>query len=259
LNLSSRLRVETGDKAMIGGFIITGNVSKPVVLRGMGPSLSSAGMPPTGLLQDPVLELHAPDGSLMTSNDNWKDSPQRAQIEGTTFQPGDDRESVIVATLPPAAYTAVLTGSGHTTGVGLVEIYDKDASVNSVLANISTRGFVQTGNDVLIGGFMLGGDPSPSRIAIRGIGPSLVQFGLAEVLVDPVLALHNQNGSVMLSNDNWTDDPLGAAELTANGLALENAQESGIFATLPPGQFTVILSGKNGGIGIGLLEIYNLK
>ena len=259
LNLSTRLRVETGDKAMIGGFIITGNVSKPVVLRGMGPSLTAGGMPPTGLLQDPVLELHAPDGSVMTRNDNWKDSPQRAQIEGTTFQPGDDRESVIVATLPPAAYTAVLTGSAHTTGVGLIEIYDKDASVNSALANISTRGFVQTGNDVLIGGFMLGRDPSPTRIVIRGIGPSLAQFGLAEVLADPVLELHDENGSIMLSNDNWMDDPVSAAKLIANGLAPQNAQESGIVASLPPGQFTVTLSGKNGGTGIGLLEIYNLK
>jgi hypothetical protein len=166
---------------------------------------------------------------------------------------------VIMAALPPAAYTVVLTGSAHTTGVGLIEIYDQDTSVDSALANISTRGFVQTGNDVLIGGFMLGGDPAATHIAIRGLGPSLTQSGLAEVLADPVLELHDENGSIMLSNDNWTDDPIAAEQLLADGLAAPEGHESGIFTLLPPGQFTVILSGKNGATGIGLLEIYNLK
>ena len=250
--------MEVGDKAMIGGFIVTGNAPKSVVLRGMGPSLVQSGVPAAEVLNDPVLELHGPNGSLITTNDNWKDSPQRSRIEGTVFQPSDDRESVILATLSPGAYTVILTGSGQTTGIGLVEIYDTDQAADSALANISTRGFVQTGNNVMCGGFVLGGNSNPARIAIRGLGPSLAQYGLSDVLADPVLELHDSNGA-LVSNDNWTDDPVSAAELFANGLAPQDAHESGIFVSLPPGQYTVILAGKNGAVGIGLVEIYNLK
>jgi hypothetical protein len=250
--------VDTGDNAMIAGFIITGNISKAVVLRGMGPSLAAFGL--TNLLLDPILDLRASNSSLILRNDNWKDD-QRSQIEGTIFQPSDDRESVIVASLVPANYTAVLTGKNNTTGVGIVEVYDNNLGSNAELANISTRGFVQTGNNVMIGGFILGGNGNPlsSRIALRGIGPSLSQFGLNNVLADPTLELRDANGAILVANDNWTDDPASAALLTANGLALSNAKESGIFTSLPAGQFTAILAGKNGGVGIGLVEIYNLK
>jgi len=241
---------------MIAGFIITGKSNKAVVLRGLGPSLSAFGI--SGLLLDPVLELHASDSSLITMNDNWKDS-QRSQIEGTVFQPSDDRESVILATLTPANYTAILTGKANTTGVGLVEVYDNSQGVDSQLANISTRGFVQGGNNVMIGGFTLGGNTNNTRIALRGIGPSLSQFGLNNVLADPTLELHDANGTTLITNDDWTDDPVSAAQLTANGLALSNKKESGIFTSLPAGQFTAILAWKNGGVGIGLVEIYNLK
>lgn len=241
---------------MIAGFIITGNSNKAVVLRGLGPSLSSFGL--TGLLLDPVVELHAANGSVITMNDNWKDT-QRSLIEGTVFQPSDDRESVILATLSPAAYTAILTGKNNTTGVGVVEVYDNNQAVDSQLANISTRGFVLTGNNVMIGGFILGGNTNNTRIALRGIGPSLAQFGLNPVLADPTLELHDANGTTLITNDDWTDDPVSAAQLTANGLALSNPKESGIFTSLPAGQFTAILAGKNGGVGIGLVEIYNLK
>jgi hypothetical protein len=206
-----------------------------------------------------MLELHGPDGSLIASNDNWRESPQKAQIEGTVFQPTDDREAVILATLSPGNYTAILSGVEQTAGVGLVEIYDNNQTADSDLANISTRGFVQTGNEVMIGGFSLGGNNTSTRIAVRGIGPSLAQFGLSPVLADPTLELHNANGTLMISNDDWIDDSASAAELTANGLALQDTHESGIFASLPPGQFTVILAGKNGGIGIGLVEIYDLR
>jgi hypothetical protein len=190
-------------------------------------------------------------------NDNWKDD-QRALIEGTIYQPTDDRESVIVATLPPGAYTAILTGKNQTTGIGLVEAYDTNPSADSELVNISTRGFVQTGNNVMIGGFILGHNSASTRIAVRGIGPSLSQFGVPNVLADPTLELRNANGTVMIANDNWTDDPVSAAQLTARGLAPQNALESGIFTTLAPGAYTGILAGKNGGIGIGLVEVYNV-
>jgi hypothetical protein len=246
---------------MIAGFIITGQIPKPVVLRGMGPSLVGSGIPAGSVLKDPVIELRGSSGALITSNDNWKDSPQRFQIEGTVFQPTDDRESVILATLPPAAYTVILSGAGGTNGIGLVEVYDNNAAINSELANISTRGFVQTGdNVVMIGGFTLGGNSSPTRIAVRALGPSLSSFGLTNVLADPTLELHNANGTIMISNDDWLSDPVSAAQLTANGLALPDPKESGIFTALAtPGQFTAIVIGKNGGVGVALVEIYNLK
>jgi hypothetical protein len=254
------LRVDTGDKVMIAGFIITGNVPKSVVLRGLGPSLTSSGIPAASLLQDPVLELHGSSGALITSNDNWKDSPQRPQIEGTVFQPTNDKEAVILATLPPAAYTVVLKGAGDTSGVGLVEVYDNAQAADSELSNISTRGFVLTGNEVMIGGFVLGGNNVPTRIAVRALGPSLAGLGLANVLADPTLELHNADGTIMIANDDWQSDPVAAANLTANGLAPSDPKESGIFTSLaPPGQFTAIVAGKNGGIGIALVEIYNLK
>ena len=212
----------------------------------------------TDLLQDPVLELRASNGSLIFRNDNWKDD-QRSLIEGTVFQPTDDRESVIVATLNPGAYTAILTGKDQTTGIGMVEVYDNDTTTDSQLANISTRGFVQTGNNVMIGGFMLGNNNNPTHVAVLGIGPSLSQFGLTNLLADPTLELHNGNGTIMISNDDWTDDPTTATELFARGLAPQNAKESGIFTSLPVGAFTAILAGNNGGVGIGVVEIYNLQ
>jgi len=259
LNLSTRLRVDIGDKVMIGGFIITGNTSKDVVVRGLGPSLVNSNVPAAAVLNNPFLELHGPNGSLITSNDDWINSPQRSQFEGTVFQPTDNRESVILATLQPGNYTAILSGVGQTTGIGLVEVYDKNQATDSALANISTRGFVQVGDNVMIGGFTLGGNPNNTRIAVRGIGPSLASSGLGNLLADPTLQLRNANGTIMISNDDWTDDPASAALLSANGLALQNPKESGIFTTLPPGTFTAILAGKNGGVGIGLIEIYNVK
>jgi CSLREA domain-containing protein len=256
LNIATRLRVETGDNAMIAGFIITGNSNKNVVVRGMGPSLAVFGL--TGLLQDPVVELRSSNSSLFT-NDNWKDT-QRSLIEGTNFQPSDDRESVIIMNnLPPANYTATLTGKNNTTGLGLVEVYDNNPAVDAQLGNISTRGLVQGGNNVMIGGFILGNGSNNSRIVVRGLGPSLSQFGLNNVLADPTLELRNADGTLVIVNDNWTDDPVSAAQLTANGFAPQNQKESGIFTSLPAGQFTAILAGKNGSVGIGLVEIYNLQ
>ena len=259
LNISTRLRVEAGDRAMIGGFIIRGNAMKPVVLRGLGPSLMVSGLPGMMLLADPILELHGPNGALITSNDNWKDSPQRSQIEGTVFQPSNDKESVIIATLAPGNYTAVLRGVGETTGIGIVEIYDNGQAVDSDLANISTRGFVRFGNEVMIGGFTLGANPSPTRIAVRALGPSLASSNVGPVLADPTLELHDANGVIINANDDWGSDPVAAAQLTANGLALPNPKESGIFMLLAPGQFTAIVAGKDGTIGIGLVEIYNVR
>jgi uncharacterized repeat protein (TIGR01451 family) len=260
LNISTRLRVQTGDNVGIAGFIIRGNAPKPVVLRGLGPSLVNSGLPAASLLNDPLIELHGSTGALIISNDNWKDSPQRSQIEGTAFQPTDDRESVILATLAPAAYTGIIRGVADTMGIGVIEVYDNNEALDSDLANISTRGFVATGNDVMIGGFTLGGNNNPTRMAVRALGPSLANSGVSNVLADPVLELHNANGTIMVSNDDWQSDPTSAAQLTANGLALPDPKECGIFTSLaPPGQFTAVVMGKNGGVGVALVEIYNLR
>jgi hypothetical protein len=260
LNISTRLRVDTGDKVAIAGFIITGNAPKPVIIRGMGPSLAAANVPADQVLQDPVIELRGANGALILQNDDWKDSPQQAQIEATTFAPTDDREAVIMATLPPAAYTAIISGKNGTNGIGLIEVYDNDSAVASELANISTRGFVQTGSEVMIGGFVLGGNNNPTNIAVRALGPSLTGSGLSNVLADPMLELYNKDGTIMVSNDDWESDPVAAAQLTAHGLALSDPKESAVFTLLaPPGQFTAIVTGKDGGIGIALVEIYNVK
>jgi len=241
---------------MIGGFIITGNIPKKVVIRGLGPSLASFGI--TDFLADPLLQLRSSNGSLLQQNDNWKDS-QQAEIQATGLQPSDDRESAIVTTLVPGSYTAMLTGKGGTTGVGTVEVYDANLAADSQLANISTRGFVQTGNNVMIAGFSLGKGTGPTDIAVRGIGPSLNNFGLSNVLADPTLELRNSNGTLIVANDDWQSDPVSAGKLTAKGLALSNSKESGIYTTLSPGQFTAIIAGKSGGTGIGLVEIYHVQ
>ncbi len=241
---------------MIGGFIITGNEPKIVALRGLGPSLADFGL--SDVLADPTLELHGSAGVLMQNN-NWQDDPaQAAALTALGLALEDPNESGIVATLQPGAYTAILAGNNQTAGLGLVEIYDAAPAASSQLANISTRGFVRTGDNVMIGGFILGGPPQAesTAVALRGIGPSLSQSGLSNVLADPTLELRDNNGALLIANDDWQDDPFAAAQLTANGLAPEDPLESGIFATLPPGLFTAILTGKNGGVGLGLVEIY---
>jgi ethanolamine utilization protein EutQ (cupin superfamily) len=256
LNLSTRLKVETGDHAMIAGFIITGNGFKQVVLRGLGPTLAPFDIP--DFLPDPVLELRRSNGSLIIRNNDWKDN-QRGQIEGTPFEPGDDHESVIVATLQPGRYTAILTEKNDMTGIGLVEVYDTDPPSFLQLANISTRGFVRAEDKVMIGGFTLGGNSNNARIVVRGLGPSLKKFFLDDLLADPTLELHNANGTPAIVNDNWEDDPVSAAGLRANNFAPEDPHEAAIFVALPSGPYTAVLAGKEGSIGLGLVEIYNLQ
>ena len=244
---------------MIGGFIITGSAPKNVAVRGIGPSLTALGI--SDALADPTLELHAANGSLLMQNDDWQDDPtQAAQLTALGLALQDPKESGMVATLNPgASYTAILAGKNGGVGVGLVEIYDTNQAADSQLANISTRGFVQTGENVMIGGLILGGNNQNTGIVVRGIGPSLAQiFGLSPVLADPTLELRDSNGTLLIANDDWQDDPVSAAQLTALGLAPQDPKESGIFMSLPPGAFTAILAGQSSGTGIGLVEIYNV-
>jgi len=257
LNISTRMQVQTGDNVLIGGFIIGGTEPKDVAVRGLGPSLSAFGIPDP--LADPILTLRASNGTVIKQNDNWQDDPvQAGQLTALGLALPDPHESGMVTTLSPSdSYTAVLAGVNNGTGVGLVEIYDANSAARSELANISTRGFVLTGSNVMIGGFILGGSNN-TQVAVRGLGPSLSVFGISPVLTNPTLELHDSNGATLVTNDNWQDNPAQAMELTNHGLSLPDVRESGIFQSLPPGAFTAILAGDNGGTGIGLVEIYNV-
>ena len=256
LNLSTRMFVQTGDNAGIGGFIISGSAPKHVLVRVIGPSLTQFGVP--NALADPCLELHGPKGFTTVNNDNWQDDPaQAALILATGLAPTNNLESAIDATLNPGAYTAVARGKNNTTGVGLIEVFDLSQAVLAKLANISTRAFVNTGNDIVIAGFILGGNSGNDRIVVRGIGPSLTAFGVPNALANPTLELRDNNGALLLSNNDWQDDPGQAAELTAAGLAPTNPLESGIASTLPPGLYTALLAGFNNATGVGVVEVYD--
>ena len=246
-NISTRLRVETGDNVLIGGFIITGAQPKRVIVRAIGPSL-----PVPGALADPILELHGSGTFATITNDNWR-TTQEAEIIATTVPPSNDSESAIVATLEPAAYTAIVRGVNNGTGIGLVEAFDLDRMVDSKLANISTRGFVQTGDNVLIGGFIILGQ-DPVRVIVRAIGPSLPVPG---ALADPILELHDPNGMTVITNDNWRSDQ--EAEIIATTIPPTNDMESAIVRNLTPGNYTAIVRGTNNTTGVALVEAYALN
>lgn len=255
LNMSTRIRVEADDNVAISGFIITGSAPKSVALRGLGPSMNVS----EELLTDPLLELRGNDGGLISRNDDWQDDPFQAdQLTALGLAPDHPAESAIVATLPPGTYTAIVAGTNRTAGVALAEIYDVDSTADSQLANISTRGFVQTGNNIIIGGFILVGE-TRTDVVVRAIGPSLAPLGLNPVLANPTLRLVDENGSTTRSNDDWQDNPSDAAMLTLLGLGLQDPRESGIFFALAPGPYTAILFGVDGGIGLGVVEIYNIQ
>jgi hypothetical protein len=250
------MRVQTGDNVGIGGFIVTGTGPKHVLLRAIGPSLTASGVPDA--LADPVLELHGPSPFVTITDDNWRDDPaQEALIIASGIAPTNNLESAIDATLVPGAYTAIIKGKNNTLGVGLIEVYDLSQAVPAKLANISTRAFVSTGSNIVIGGFLLGGGSANDRIAVRGIGPSLTAQGVPNALADPVLELRDGNGALLVSNNDWQDNPLQASELIAAGLAPTNPLEAGIATTLPPGTYTALLAGLNNGVGVGLVEVYD--
>jgi plastocyanin len=257
LNISTRMNVQTGDNVLIGGFIVTGNAPKKVLLRAIGPSLANGNPPVLGALADPTLELHAADGSLLTSNDNWKDT-QQTEIEATGIPPTNDLESALVITLDPGNYTAIVLGKNGTSGIGLVEGYDLDQSADSQLANISTRGFVESGSNVMIGGFILGNGIGTTNVLIRAIGPSLANANppVPNALADPTLELHDENGALVMSNDNWKDTQ--QAEIEATGIPPTNDLESAMVVTLPATAHTAIVAGKDGGTGVALVEAYRL-
>lgn len=251
LNISTRLKVLTGDNVAIGGFVISGSDNKQVLLRARGPSLSQVGV--GEVLADPTLELHDGTGAVIASNDNWKDT-QQAGIAATQLAPTNDLESAILITLAPGNYTAVLRGINATNGVALVEAYDLSQSTNASLINISTRGFVDINDNVMIGGFISNGT---CKVIVRALGPTLAQFSVPDVLADPSLELHDINGTLIVSNENWQDTQ--QAEIVATGLAPSDDREAAVLATLIPGSYTAIVRGQADSTGVALVEVYNLE
>ena len=250
------MRVDVGDKVGIGGFIVTGSTPKHVIVRAIGPSLSH--FIAATVLADPVLELHGPGAFPTVINDNWRDT-QEAAILATGLAPTNDLESAIDATLAPGAYTAIVKGkSTAPMGLALVEVYDLTPTTGK-LGNISTRAFVSTGDNIVIAGVVLGNGTTLDQVIVRGIGPSLAPafFPAAAVLANPTLELRDENGTLLVANNDWQDNPVQAALITAAGLAPSNSLESAIAASLPPGFYTVLMAGLNNGTGIGLVEIYD--
>ena len=253
LNIATRLRVQTGENVLIGGLIVTGSAPKKVIIRAIAPSLSDVF---DGVLADTTLELYESE-TLLAENNNWKDT-QQAEIEETTIPPNHDLESAIVYTLQPGSYTAVMSGKDGRTGIGVVEVYDLDQAASSKLANIASRGLVERGENVMIGGLIVGGNGTEdARILLRAIGPSLAKGGVAGALQDPTLELRDANGELLRENDNWRESQ--EDEIEATTIPPSDDAESAIIATLPPGNYTAIVRGKNGTAGVGLVEVYNVQ
>jgi uncharacterized protein DUF11 len=253
-NISTRGRVLTGSDVMIGGFVIGGATEKTVVVTAIGPSLTAAGI--TNPLFNPTLTLvRSSDGAVIATNDDWGTAPNAAQIQAAGFAPGHPRESAVMMTLPPGAYTAIVAGAGSTTGVAIVAVYEVDHP-ETPLVNISTRGRVLTGNDVMIGGFIVQGS-GPRTVVVTGIGPSLIAAGIANPLANPTLTLvRSADNSVLATNDDWGRAP-NAAQIQAAGFAPANPAESAIMIALDPGAYTAILSGV-GTTGVGIIAVYTL-
>jgi len=252
LNLSTRLSVQPGDNALIGAFIIRGSEQKKVILRGIGPSLNVPGK-----LDDPVIQLFNSAGTNIAGNDDWKTDQQNVQDTG--LAPTNDRESAIVITLDPGAYTVVMRGKNNSSGIGVVDMFDIGLAANARLANVSSRGFIGTGDNVLVGGFFAGPQTAAvTGVVFRAIGPSLSNFGVPQPMQDPMIELHNGNGDLIASNDDWQSNQ--KSEIQALGLAPSDSRESAILLrNFDPGPYTAIVRGKTNTTGVGLVEIYDVQ
>ena len=254
LNLSTRGLVSIGDNVLIGGFIVTGTEPKRMVLRALGPSLSGFGL--SDVLADPVLSVYNSSGTLVTSNDNWQSDVNHFVVESNGLAPAHLEESAIARYMAPGAYTVIVTGRDTTPGIGLVELYDISTPANAKFVNMSTRGSVGTGDNVLISGFIIG-DVDSATVVVRALGPTLATYDVSGVLSDPTLTIYDSTGSVIASNDNWQDDP-NASLVQKNGLTPPNALESALVLRLPAGAYTAVVRGANGATGVGLAEVYTL-
>jgi phospholipase/lecithinase/hemolysin len=251
--ISTRGMVGTGEDVLIAGFVISGSQAKKVIVRALGPTLSS-NFGVSGALADPTIAIFNSSNAMVASNDNWRNT-QETEIAASGFAPPNDLESAIIATLAPGSYTAVVTGKNGGTGVALVDLYELDAAT-SIFQSLSTRGFVGTGDNVLIGGLAIGNGESPV-IVLRAIGPALSSFGIVQPLQDPTIELRDANGALISFDDNWKDNtPTG---IKATLLAPTDDRESAIVASLAAGNYTAIVRGTNGTTGVALLEAYRLQ
>ena len=250
-NISSRAKVLPGENVMIGGFIIDGVISKKVAVRAIGPSLSIAGV--TGALSDPYLQLVDSNGGVVAANDNWNVPGQ--EIASYGIAPTDGREAALVATLTPGNYSAVVSGQGNSSGVGLVELYDLEMDSGRV-ANVSTRSRIETGDNVLIGGFILTGTTA-NQVIVRAIGPSLGTLGVQDALLDPTLELYDSNGELLGLNDNWRSTQ--ELDIIASMVPPTDDRESAIITFLIPGAYTAVVRGVNDTTGVALVEVYALN
>lgn len=260
-NASGRVRVGTGEDAAIEGFIVRGAATKRVMIRAIGPSLSSYGV--HAVLSDPVLELYNRAGALIATNDNWSSNANQQEMIDSGLAPPSASEAAILMHLPSddagVPYTAILRGANNTTGVALLELYDLDRGLGSTVFNTSTRARVGSGDDVVISGLIIGQQNSTTnlRIVVRAIGPSLTAYGIADALADPTLSLYDANGNQIATNDNWKTTQ--EMDLRATGLAPPSDLESAIVRTLPPGNYNAIVRGRNSTTGVALMEVYALK
>jgi phospholipase/lecithinase/hemolysin len=253
VNLATRVFVDTGERVAVAGFIVTGDVSKKVLLRGIGPSLAANGVPAP--LANPTITLFDSAGNVVMTNDDWKSSPDATEIMNTGIAPKNDLESAILSSLAPGNYTVALAGKDGGTGNGLVEVYDLASADNSTLANVSTRGYVGAGDNVMIGGFIVNSGEFPI-VVLRALGPSLAAAGIAEPLLDPTIELYDQDGTVLASNDNWKEGQ--PQPVVATQLAPSDDREAVIVAFTPPGNYTAVVRGKNDTTGVALVEAYRL-
>jgi plastocyanin len=269
-NISTRGLVQTGNDVMIGGFIIQGSAPKTVIVRAIGPELIPLGVP--NALADPTLSLHNSAGTLIASNNNWQTtimggiitSDQVSAIQNSGHAPTQPSESAVIATLSPGNYTVIVSGVNNTVGVALVEVYDLSTGTTSILGNISTRDFVQTGANVMIGGFIVQGTQS-NTVIVRVIGPELIPLGIPNALADPTLELHDGTGALIASNNNWQTTITGGIITSDQVSAIQNSghaptqpSEPAIIATLSPGNYTAVVSGVNSTVGVALVEVYDL-
>jgi hypothetical protein len=264
INVSTRALVGNDSRQLIGGFVISGP-PKTVIVRAIGPSLLP---PPNNIpnaLLDPKLEIRPPSSpdTLVAANDDWQQSPNAAALQATQWVPTDPREAAEILTLPAGDYTVLVSGKNHTTGIGLVEVYEEGRNANKVI-NLSTRAWVDTGNNVMIGGFVIEGAPGETkRVLIRVLGPTLEDFQVPNALFDPAARLYNAAGEVLLDNDDWDAGP-HQEEITALGRAPGNRREPCMLIDIAPGAYTVIVrpfeNPPPDGIqpGIGLIEIYEI-
>jgi phospholipase/lecithinase/hemolysin len=253
VNISTRVFVDTGERVSIAGFIVTGDIAKKVLIRGIGPTLVANGVP--NPLENPTLTLFNDAATVLQSNDDWMNSPDAVEIGGTGIAPKDPRESAIIADLAPGQYTAALAGKDGTIGNGLVEVYDLASGNSSTLGNVSTRGFVGTGDNAMIGGLIIGSGENP-LVVLRALGPTLTAVGINEPLLNPTMELVDQNGTVLDFNDDWRDGQPQA--VVATELAPSDDRESALVAFLAPGNYTAVVRGKDNATGVALVEAYRL-